>query len=244
VNILGVIPARYASSRFPGKPLVQIKGLSMIQRVYEQAIKSSKLSKVTVATDHNKIFNHVKDFGGDVILTEENHSSGTERCIEVLKASRDEFDFLINIQGDEPLIDPRQIDLLAASLNKDVTVGTLAKKIANQEELLNPNVVKVVWNIANRAHYFSRNIIPHLLNVPQNEWLEKFTFFKHIGIYAYRADILARFPALSPSPLEKAESLEQLRWLHHGIAIKVVETDMETIGVDTPDDVKKVEDRL
>ena len=239
MKILGVIPARFASTRFPAKPLVDIAGQTMIERVYRQAKKSKSLSKVIVATDHSKIFDHVNNFGGEVVMTSESHVSGTDRCFEVASKAKDTFDYVVNIQGDEPFIAPEQIDLLASQLDGKTELATLAKKIEDQEQLFNPNVVKVVMDDNGKALYFSRSPIPHIRNTAYDQWLSKHSFFKHIGMYAYRADILKKITQLSVSALEKAESLEQLRWLENGYFIKVAETSHETIGIDTPEDLER-----
>ncbi len=239
MRILGVIPARFASTRFPAKPLVDIAGQTMIERVYRQVKKSKFLSKVIVATDHSKIFDHVSAFGGEVCMTSESHASGTDRCFEVLTKEKDKFDYVINVQGDEPFIAPEQIDLLASLLDGKTELATLAKKIEEQEQLFSPNIVKIVIDKSGKALYFSRSPIPHIRNVAQDQWLSKHTFYKHIGMYAYRADILEKITKLSISTLEKAESLEQLRWLENGYSIHVLETKHETIGVDTPEDLEK-----
>lgn len=238
-SILGIIPARYASTRFPAKPLVDIAGKSMIQRVYEQVKKSTLVSEVVVATDNQKIFDHVIGFGGKVSMTKESHVSGTDRCYEALTLQKEKFEYVINIQGDEPFIQPEQIDLLAVLLDGQTEIATLVKKIEDAEQLFNPNVVKAVISSKGEALYFSRSTIPHVRNVPDNEWLSKHHFFKHIGMYAYRADILKQLTTLPVSPLEKAESLEQLRWLENGFSIKTAETKTETIGIDTPEDLEK-----
>lgn len=238
MKILGIIPARYASTRFPAKPLVDIAGKSMIQRVYEQAKKSNSLSEVIVATDHLEIYNHVRDFG-NVCLTREDHISGTDRCYEVLTQQKTVFDYVINIQGDEPFIKPEQIDLLASMLTGEVELGTLVKKINSTSDIVNPNLVKVVISKSRDALYFSRSPIPYIRNTPEQEWINNHTFYKHIGMYAYRSDILEEITKLHPSSLEKAESLEQLRWLENGFKIRVAETEFETIGIDTPEDLEK-----
>ena len=239
MRILGVIPARYASTRFPAKPLIDIAGVTMIERVYRQVKKSRSIAKVTVATDHPKIFDHVQSFGGDVCMTSESHASGTDRCFEVLEKQSEKFDYVINIQGDEPFIEPEQIDLLASSLDGKTELATLSKKIEDSEQLFSPNIVKLVVDKNGKALYFSRSPIPHIRNVAHNEWLSKHTFYKHIGMYAYRADILEQITRLGISSLEKSESLEQLRWLENGYSIKVEETIHETIGIDTPEDLEK-----
>jgi 3-deoxy-manno-octulosonate cytidylyltransferase (CMP-KDO synthetase) len=236
-KILGIVPARYASTRFPAKPLVDIAGKSMVEWVYSQAKKSTALSHVVVATDNQKIYDHVLKFGGDACMTSEDHVSGTDRCYEALQKQNGNYDYVINIQGDEPFIDPIQIDLLASLLDGKTELATLAKRIEKEDQLFNPNVVKIVFNHIQEALYFSRSTIPHIRNTDQAQWLSKHSFFKHIGMYAYRADILEKITKLSVSSLEKAESLEQLRWLDNGFRIKVAETDIETIGIDTPQDL-------
>jgi 3-deoxy-manno-octulosonate cytidylyltransferase (CMP-KDO synthetase) len=238
MSILGIIPARYASTRFPAKPLAVMAGKSMIRRVYEQAKKSKSLSKVVVATDHEEILNHVIAFGGEVCMTSAQHASGTDRCYEVLSKENSSFDYVINIQGDEPFIAPEQIDLLASLLDGKTELATLIKKIESVEQLLNPNLVKVVFNKDHEALYFSRSPIPYLRNMEQVEWVTHHTYFKHIGMYAYRNDVLEKITRLDISSLEKAESLEQLRWLENGYTIKVKETNIETMGIDTPDDLQ------
>jgi 3-deoxy-manno-octulosonate cytidylyltransferase (CMP-KDO synthetase) len=239
MKIIGLIPSRYASTRFHAKPLVDIKGKSMIQRVFEQAGKSKSLSKVVVATDHPKIFEHVIGFGGQVCMTKESHVSGTDRCYEALSQQSEKFDYVINIQGDEPFIQPAQIDLLASQLNGVTEIATLVKAIKTREELFNPNLVKAIFSKGHEALYFSRSPIPHIRNTPEEVWLSKHTFYKHIGMYGYRSDILERLTKLPVSSLEKAESLEQLRWLENGFRITIAETLTETFGIDTPDDLEK-----
>jgi 3-deoxy-manno-octulosonate cytidylyltransferase (CMP-KDO synthetase) len=238
MNILGVIPARYASTRFPAKPLADIDGKSMIQRVFEQAKKSPSLSKVVVATDHEEIFNHVIAFGGAVCMTSAHHASGTDRCYEVLSKENTSFDYVINIQGDEPFIAPGQIDLLASLLDGQTELATLIKKIDAVEQLFNPNLVKVVCTKNQEALYFSRSPIPYFRNQEQAEWVTHHGYYKHIGLYAYRNDVLEKITRLEMSSLEKAESLEQLRWLENGYTIKVKETSIETMGIDTPEDLQ------
>ncbi|MEJ7693523.1 3-deoxy-manno-octulosonate cytidylyltransferase [Daejeonella sp.] len=240
MKILGIIPARFASSRFPGKPLADIAGKSMIRRVYEQCRKSSSLHKVIVATDDQRILDHVKSFGGDVVMTSEDHVSGTDRCNEVA-SQFPEFDICINIQGDEPLIDPLQIDLVCQCfMVKDVELATLVKKITITDELFNPNTPKVIFNKDMEAIYFSRNTIPFLRNSVQDNWLKDHTYYKHIGIYGYRTSTLAEITRLEMSALEKAEALEQLRWVENGYKIKVAVTDKESQAIDTPEDLKKL----
>jgi 3-deoxy-manno-octulosonate cytidylyltransferase (CMP-KDO synthetase) len=237
MKILGVIPARHASTRFPGKPMVDIGGKTMIQRVYEQVRKASTISHIVVATDHDGIFRHVKDFGGDACMTRESHVSGTDRCFEALTLQKESFDYVINIQGDEPFIQPEQIDLLGKKLDGKTEIATLIKGIDNLENLFNPNVVKAVVGQNHQALYFSRSPVPHIRNVDQSDWLNHHTFYKHIGMYAYRSDILKKITLLPRGELEKAESLEQLRWLENGFKIIVEETSTETLGIDTPEDL-------
>jgi 3-deoxy-manno-octulosonate cytidylyltransferase (CMP-KDO synthetase) len=239
MNILGIIPARYHSTRFPGKPLSLIGEKLMIERVYTQSIKSS-LNDVIIATDDSRIYNQAKAFGW-VMMTGDHHQSGTDRCQEVVEKLGDKFDYVINIQGDEPFIDPEQINSLVSHLNGKTEIATLIKKIEKPEHLFNPNVVKVVKGTANQALYFSRSPIPHVRGKSEQEWLDNQIFFKHIGLYAYRTDILKKITALKQSALEKTESLEQLRWLENGYAITTVETNLETFGIDSPEDLVKAE---
>lgn len=239
LKILGVIPARHASTRFPAKPLVDILGKSMVQRVYERAKASKSLTKVIVATDHKEIFDHVKAFGGEVCITDQNHQSGTDRCYEALSLEKENFDYVVNIQGDEPFIAPEQIDLLTSCFSDEVHIATLAKRVESYQALHNPNVVKVVFDKQGNALYFSRETLPHLRGVSRNEWLENGVFFKHIGIYGFETDTLKKLVNLPISSLEKAEALEQLRWLENGYRIKVRETNLESIGIDTPEDLEE-----
>jgi len=239
MKVLGVIPSRYGSSRFPGKPLIDIKGKSMIQRVYEGAKKSKLLNELVVATDDQRIVDEVNSFGGKVEITATHHPSGTDRCAEIAEKFL-EYDVVINIQGDEPLVDPKQLDaLLAVFKEKDVNIATLASRNLSTEDLVNPNRIKLVCNANQEALYFSRSAIPnqHHANVAA---LNAFPFYKHIGLYAYRLSTLKELTKLSPSLLEQVESLEQLRWMYYGYKIKVVETDIETPNIDTPEDLEKV----
>ena len=237
MTILGIIPARFASTRFPGKPLVDIAGKSMIQRVYEQAKKCTHLTEVIVATDDTRIYDHVLGFGGVAIMTSADHQSGTDRCAEVA-LQHPQYNIIINIQGDEPYIDPEQITKLAFCFNDAGTqIATLVKKVANEQELLNVNSPKVIINKLSEALYFSRSPLPHIRGQEQQNWLSHFTYFKHIGIYGYRADVLQEITKLPVSSLEKAESLEQLRWIENGYRIKVAETELETYAIDTPEDL-------
>ena len=239
--IVGIIPARYASSRFPGKPLIDIQGKSMIQRVYQQAAKSKLLHKVVVATDDEKIFNHVKNFGGEVVMTATDHPSGTDRCWDALQQLEEDYQYVINIQGDEPFIEPEQIDELAAIL-KDGTTELATQMIAvdNYEMLFDKGEVKIVLNKNNEALYFSRVVIPFIKGVDEKEWHQHHQYFRHVGMYAYRKDILDKITKLPVSSLEKAESLEQLRWIENGFIIKCVITKYESHCIDTPEDVEKV----
>lgn len=239
MKFIGVIPARYASTRFPGKPLVLIQGKTMIQRVYEQACKA-QLDKVLVATDDERILAEVQRFGGEAILTGSQHPSGTDRCFEAYTRYQIPHNVIINIQGDEPFIQPEQIDLLVSCFTKPTTqLATLIKPIETATELFNPNSPKVVINQQQEAIYFSRQPIPYLRGTEEANWPEKHTYYKHIGIYGYRADILEQITQLPPSLLEKAESLEQLRWLENGYKISVAVTNLETFGIDTPEDLDK-----
>ena len=241
MKVVGIIPARYASTRFPGKPLALIKGKPMIQRVYEQALKS-KLDAVVIATDDVRIADAVMDFGGQYVMTSPNHRSGTDRCCEALDLLKTKYDAVVNIQGDEPFIDPKQIDLLVDLIVRDDTsLASLAKRIDDADELFSPNAVKVVVNQEGNALYFSRNPIPFMRNVDRDEWLIKGRFYKHIGIYAYKADVLHQVAHMEPSALEQAESLEQLRWLENGLAIRMALSDAENISIDTPDDLHRAE---
>ncbi|MCE7039808.1 3-deoxy-manno-octulosonate cytidylyltransferase [Dyadobacter sp. CY312] len=240
MQILGIIPARYASTRFPAKALADIGGKTMIRRVYEQALQAGKLSKVVVATDDQRIMDHVLDFGGQAVMTSENHQSGTDRCYEALTKTDGHYDYVINIQGDEPFISPEPIDSLAQELNGVTELATLVKIIDQEDLLFNVNVPKAVLNIRNEVMYFSRQTIPYIRNHEAGEWLKNHVFYKHIGIYAYRSDVLEALTRLPVSTLEKAEALEQLRWLENGYAIKAVITNDDSHGVDTPEDLEKV----
>jgi 3-deoxy-manno-octulosonate cytidylyltransferase (CMP-KDO synthetase) len=240
-KIIGIIPARYASTRFPAKPLVDIAGKSMIQRVYEQCKKSKSLSEVVVATDHELIFRAVEEFGGKAVMTAENHPSGTDWCYEAFQKSGGDFDYAINIQGDEPFIEPEQIDLLADLLQSNQTqIATLANKITQSEELFDANAVKVVRNGEDEGIYFSRSPIPFLRGVERENWVNQQDYFRHLGIYAFRSDVLAQITRLPMGKLEQAESLEQLRWLENGYSIKVGITPHKSVGIDSPEDLEKV----
>jgi 3-deoxy-manno-octulosonate cytidylyltransferase (CMP-KDO synthetase) len=240
VQILGIIPARYASTRFPAKALADIGGKSMIQRVYEQSSKATQLSQIIVATDDERIFDHVHQFGGKAVMTSENHQSGTDRCFEALVKNGGSFDYVINIQGDEPFISPEPINSLAEALDGKTELATLVKVIDSQDILCNINVPKAVLNKRQEVLYFSRQTIPYLRGVEMEHWMEHHTFYKHIGIYAYRVDVLEEITKLEVSSLEKAEALEQLRWLENGYSIKAVITTDDSHGVDTPEDLDRV----
>ncbi len=241
MSVLGIIPARFASTRFPGKPLTNIGGKTMIQRVYEQALKAKSLNKVIVATDDDRIKEHVNDFGGNIIMTSPDHQSGTDRCNEVISKDNS-TDIIINIQGDEPFVDPEQINLLVNCFkNNNTEIATLVKKVESLDELLNTNIPKVVLSENMQALYFSREVIPHIRGVKQKEWLNANDFYKHIGIYGYRLNTLKKIASLPPSNLEQLECLEQLRWLENNYTINVAITDIENIAIDTPEDLKKLE---
>ena len=240
MKILGIIPARFESSRFPGKPLVDIAGKSMIQRVYEQCQKSSRLDKVLVATDDLRILDHLKSFGGEGIMTSSKHTSGTDRCGEVAEQFP-EFDILVNIQGDEPMIDPHQIDLLCSCYdNLNTRIATLVKLIHTKDELVNENTPKVILNKNHQAVYFSRATIPYLRGKKIDNWLSEHIFYKHIGIYAFKRQTLSEITKLPLSDLEIAEGLEQLRWIENGYAIQAAITDQESQAIDTPEDLIKL----
>ena len=241
MKILGIIPARYGSTRFPGKPLVDINGKTMIQRVYEQAKSCASLTDVIVATDDDRIFKEVSRFGGKVAMTSTEHQSGTDRCAEVTNNLNEIYDVVVNIQGDEPFINPEQIKQLCNCFTDSKTqIATLLKKISNSEDLFNENKVKAVIDKNNFALYFSRNPIPYFRGEPKENWLNKHTYFKHIGIYGYQTSILKEITQLIPSSLELTEGLEQLRWLENGFNIKVAETELEAISIDTPEDLQKI----
>lgn len=241
MKYIGIIPARFESTRFPGKPLCDIGGKAMIQRVYEQVSKVTSFSEIMVATDDDRIYNAVKDFGGNVMMTSSAHRSGTERCAEVFRNISTQYQqtetVIVNIQGDEPFIRPQQIEeLLPVFQQPETKIATLIHPIEDKQMLGNPNTVKVVISNLNQALYFSRMPLPYVLN--PNE--KSHTFYKHIGLYAYRADTLLSIVQLSPSPLEIAENLEQLRWLENGYSVSVHITQFEsTLAIDTPDDVMK-----
>ena len=246
MKFIGIIPARYASTRVPGKPLAMLGGRTVIQRVYEQV--AGVLDEAYVATDDERIETAVRAFGGKVVMTSVHHKSGTDRCYEAYTKIGTGYDVVVNIQGDEPFIHPTQLEAVKACFQDASThIATLVKPFTEEmgmEALKNPNSPKVVLNKNMNAMYFSRSVIPYLRGVDESEWLKHHPFYKHIGLYAYRADVLKEITALPQSPLELAESLEQLRWLENGYTIKVGITDVETIGIDTPEDLQKAEEFL
>lgn len=239
MKFIAIIPARYASTRFPGKPLADMGGKPMIRRVYEQV--QGCVDRVFVATDDERIFAAVKAFGGEVVMTSTEHRSGTDRCYEAYTKVNQGEEVIINIQGDEPFIDVKQIEAIKECFNDiNTDIATLVKPYKTTdtiESLINPNTPKVVKSSDNYAMYFSRSVIPYVRGFEKSEWLTKTQYYKHIGMYAYRANILEEITKLPQSTLEIAESLEQLRWLQNGYKIKVGETTIETIGIDTPDDL-------
>lgn len=245
MKILGIIPARYGSTRFPGKPLAMIGGKTMIRRTYEQVLKSS-LDAAVVATDDQRIYDEVLAFGGKAVMTRADHQSGTDRCREALDLFGGSYDAVVNIQGDEPFIDPVQIDQVAALIRRDDTcLATLAKRITDPSKVDNPNAVKVVFDKMGNALYFSRHPLPFVRGCEREHWLEKTEYYQHIGIYAYKADTLRAIAALAPSRLEQAESLEQLRWLENGLRIRVAVTEArDTIAIDTPEDLLNIPKEL
>jgi 3-deoxy-manno-octulosonate cytidylyltransferase (CMP-KDO synthetase) len=240
----GIIPARYASTRFPGKPLALIGNKSMIQRVYEQASKSITL--VYVATDDRRIYDAVVSFGGRVVMTSADHQSGTDRCSEaadlIKRETGREIDIVVNIQGDEPFIKPEQIDLVKDCFtNENVLIATLVRKVEPGEDIFNPNQPKVILNKEGDAIYFSRAAIPFVREAEKNEWTGKHNFYKHIGLYAYRTETLKQVTRLARSPLEISESLEQNRWIENGFRIRTAVTVWESVGIDTPEDLERAQ---
>ena len=242
LKILGIIPARFASSRFPGKPLVDIAGKSMIHRVYRQAKQADLLNNLVIATDDERIFSHATAFGANVVMTSQRHLTGTDRCAEVIRMkSYSNYDVIINIQGDEPLIDPDQINLLAnVFINKNPEIATLIRPLTENDDLSNPGIIKVVKGKLNQALYFSRSPVPFIRNAPVEHWLKKHIYFQHIGIYGYTKEALLKISRLDFTPLEKAESLEQLRWLENGLRIITEISEHRSYSVDIPEDVDKI----
>ena len=246
MKFLAIIPARYASTRFPAKPLALLGGKPMIQHVYERV--SQVLDDVVVATDDQRIYDAVSQFGGRVVMTSTDHRTGTDRCFEAYNNFGLNADVVINVQGDEPFIAEDQIQSLMQCFNNPQTdIATLIKPFpadATYETLSNPNTPKVIVNPQGQAIYFSRSVIPYLRGIEQDQWASHRTYYKHIGIYAYRIEALKRITQLPQTPLELAESLEQLRWLENGLTIQTAETNIETIGIDTPEDLQKAEKYL
>ena len=246
MKVIAIIPARYASTRFPGKPLAILGGKTVIRRVWEQV--SRVIDDVAVATDDRRIAEAVEAFGGRAVMTSPDHRSGTDRCYEAYGLIGGDYDVVVNVQGDEPFISPSQIRALTACFDDEHTdIATLAKPFAASdgiEALENPNSPKVVIDNESRAIYFSRSVIPYLRGVERSEWLARHTFYKHIGMYAFRRDVLREVTSLPQSSLERAESLEQLRWLENGYKIGVGITDIETVGIDTPEDLARAEEFL
>ena len=240
MKILGIIPARYESTRFPGKVLAAIAGKTMVRRVYERAMHSRLLDKVIVASENDLVAQEVDSFNGNFCLTGANHASGTDRCFEVLSRQKEHYDYVVNIQGDEPFIASSQIDEIASLLNGEVELATLIKKIGRAEELFNLGEVKTVFNHKMEALYFSRQPIPFCRQYTEDQWLNVQAYYKHIGIYAYRADILEQIASMPVSDLEKSESLEQLRWLENGLKIKLAFTDHDSVCIDTREDLERV----
>lgn len=240
MKFISIIPARYASTRFPGKPLAMLGGKSVIQRVYEQV--ASVINDVYVATDDQRILDAVEAFGGHAVMTSPNHKSGTDRIQEAVTKIGGQWDVVVNVQGDEPFIQPSQIETICRCFDDaDTQIATLGKPFADMQSVLNPNSPKIVVDNRHYAMYFSRSVIPFVRGQEEGSWIQHFPFLKHLGLYAYRADVLAEITRLPQSSLEKAESLEQLRWLQNGYRIKVGLTDVETVGIDTPEDLARAE---
>lgn len=241
MKVLAIIPARYGSTRFPGKPLIDISGKTLIQRVYEQCLKATKIHKVLVATDDNRIFDHVRSFGGNVIMTSTDHPTGTDRCVEAYNKLQEPHDVVLNIQGDEPFVAPEQIDALVDIFLKsnEAQIGTLAKLITDPLEISDPKEAKVVFNAQNQVLYMSRSAIPFIKNLDPSLWHTQFDYYKHIGIYGFRANTLLEISSMQQTALEKAESLEQLRWLDK-YKMYVGFTDIDTLSIDSPEDLKEV----
>ena len=246
LHFVAIIPARYASTRFPGKPLALLGGKPVIQRVYEQV--SAVVEDAVVATDDERIFAAVEAFGGRVVMTSTEHRSGTDRCYEAYQKIGKTYDVVINVQGDEPFIAHSQLRAIMSCFDDEQTeIATLVKPFTEEdgiEALENPNSPKVVVDAASKAIYFSRSVIPYLRGVERAEWLKHHTFYKHIGMYAFRSEALRAVTALPQSSLERAESLEQLRWIENGYKIGVGISDVETVGIDTPEDLARAEEFL
>lgn len=243
MNFIAIIPARYASTRFPGKPLAILGGKTVIERVYEQV--QQVLEAVYVATDDERIYDAVKAFGGQAVMTSANHKSGTDRIAEAVKKIGGDYDVVVNVQGDEPFIQPEQIETLCHCFDDPSTqIATLGKRFTDMAGVENPNSPKIVLDNRGFAMYFSRSVIPYIRGAEQETWLEHYPYLKHLGVYAYRTKVLEEVTHLPQSSLEVAESLEQLRWLQNGYRIKVAETEFETVGIDTPEDLQKAEEFL
>ena len=243
LKFTAIIPARYASTRFPGKPLAILGGKTVIQRVYEQAV--SVLDDAYVATDDERILQTVEAFGGRAVMTRSDHKSGTDRIEEAATKIGTTADVIINIQGDEPFIHPSQIETLCRLFDDPQTqIGTLGKRFESMEAVENPNSPKIVTDVKGFALYFSRSVIPFIRGRQRDEWFGQYPFLKHLGIYAYRREVLSEITKLPQSSLEIAESLEQLRWLQNGYRIRVGETNIETVGIDTPEDLQRAEQLL
>ena len=240
MTFTAIIPARYASTRFPGKPLAVLGGKTVIQRVYEQV--SNVLREVYVATDDERILTCVESFGGKAVMTRSHHQSGTDRIQEAVEKTGTQVDVIINVQGDEPFIQPSQILTLMKLFDDNSTqIGTLGKPFESIEAVENPNSPKIVTDTKGFALYFSRSVIPYIRGKERQNWFDEYPFLKHLGVYAYRREVLSEITKLSQSSLEKAESLEQLRWLQNGYRIRVGLTDVETVGIDTPEDLQRAE---
>ena len=243
MRFLCIIPARYASTRFPAKPLAILGGKPVIERVYEQVVQN--MDAVYVATDDQRIYDCVEGFGGKAVMTREDHKSGTDRIEEAVEKIGTDADVIINVQGDEPFIQPSQVETLMHLFDAPETqIGTLGKLFESMEAVENPNSPKIVTDNRGFALYFSRSVIPYIRGIERNDWFGQYPFLKHLGIYAYRREVLAEVTRLPQSSLEKAESLEQLRWLQNGYRIRVGLTDVETIGIDTPEDLQRAEQFL
>ena len=240
LQFVGIIPARYASTRFPGKPLATLAGKPVIEHVYRRVVEA--LGSAYVATDDDRIAQAVERFGGQAVMTRADHKSGTDRIAEALEKTGREVDVVVNVQGDEPFITTRQIETLCHCFDDEQTqIATLGKPFESMEAVENPNSPKIVTDLKGFALYFSRSVIPYIRGFEQTNWLSHFPYLKHLGIYAYRTEVLREITQLPQSPLEKAESLEQLRWLQAGYRIKVGITDEETVGIDTPEDLVRAE---
>lgn len=243
MKFIGVIPARYASSRFPGKPLARLGGKYVVERVYEKA--AEVFEQAVVATDDARIYDAVQAFGGRAVMTRADHKSGTDRIAEAMEKIGGAWDVVVNIQGDEPFVRREQLETICRCFDDaDTQIATIGKPFADMQGVLNPNSPKIVVDRRGYAMYFSRSVIPFVRGVEQDEWLGHYPFLKHLGIYAYRTDVLRAITRLPQSALEKAESLEQLRWLENGYRIRVGVTDFETVGIDTPDDLRRAEEFL